>query len=85
MDTMPWSYYHHHSIDGRDPIPNNSTIDAINAVKRALDIQPDHPLSLHLLLHLMEPSGRPRDAEAVADALRIATPKGIGEEEESSS
>ena len=78
MDTMPWSYYDRHRIDGKDPVPKNATIDAINSCKRALEVQPEHPLALHLLIHLMEPSGRPQDAEGFADALRMATPKGSG-------
>ena len=50
MDTMPWNYY-------ITPLqPKNLTINAINAFETALTIHPEHPMAIHLNIHINEAS-----------------------------
>ncbi len=48
MDTMPWDYW---TADGS---PKPETEEVLMALERALNATPDHPLALHLWIHVVE-------------------------------
>ncbi len=68
MDLWPWDLW---SADGT---PRAETPAIVARLQRVLAEQPDHPLACHLLIHAVEASPRPQDAEAAADALRARVP-----------
>lgn len=63
MNTMPWNYW---SDDG---IAKPETSAVIASLERVLEVEPDHPLALHLYIHALEASNDPGRAEAAADRL----------------
>ena len=68
MNTMPWNYW---SDDG---IAKPETSAVIASLDRVLDVEPDHPLALHLYIHALEASNDPGRAEAAADRLTDLVP-----------
>lgn len=68
MNTMPWNYW---SDDG---IAKPETSAVIESLDRVLDVEPDHPLALHLYIHALEASNDPGRAEAAADRLADLVP-----------
>ena len=68
MNTMPWNYW---SDDG---IAKPETSEVIAALDRVLDVEPNHPLALHLYIHALEASNDPGRAEAAADRLANLVP-----------
>ena len=63
MNTMPWDYW---SDNG---IAKPETTAVIESLERVLEVEPDHPLALHLYIHALEASNDPSRAEAAADRL----------------
>ena len=68
MNTMPWNYW---SDDG---IAKPETSAVIASLDRVLDVEPNHPLALHLYIHALEASNDPGRAEAAADRLANLVP-----------
>ena len=68
MNTMPWNYW---SDDG---IAKPETSAVIAALDRVLDVEPNHPLALHLYIHALEASNNPGRAEPAADRLANLVP-----------
>ena len=68
MNTMPWDYW---SDDG---IAKPETTSVIESLDRVLEVEPDHPLALHLYIHALEASNDPSRAEAAADRLLSLVP-----------
>lgn len=50
MNNMPWNYW----LDNGDPKPE--TIKVINSLEKVLEIDPNHPLAIHLYIHAVEAS-----------------------------
>ncbi|MDX1581805.1 MAG: hypothetical protein R3360_09305, partial [Alphaproteobacteria bacterium] len=69
MDTSPWDYWQR---DFTTPHPHIAP--AIAAVEKVLEANLDHPLAIHLYIHLMEPSQMPERAEPYADRLAPLMP-----------
>lgn len=69
MNLQPWDYW---EADGTTPKGHGGEI--AGTLKRALELDPDHPAAAHLFIHAVEASAHPEDAEAVADRLRGAAP-----------
>lgn len=69
MNLQPWDYW---EADGRTPKGNGARI--VDALSRALALEPDHVGAAHLYIHALEGSATPEKAEAVADRLRGAAP-----------
>jgi hypothetical protein len=63
MDLRPWGYWM------RDGKPYEGTAEIVAAIESVLERNPNHPLALHLYIHLMEPTETPEKAEAAADRL----------------
>ena len=68
MNTMPWNYW---SDDG---IAKPETSAVIASLDRVLDVEPNHPLALHLYIHALEASNDPGRAETAADRLANLVP-----------
>lgn len=68
MNTMPWNYW------SDDLTAKPATQQVIAQLERVLDIEPDHPLALHLYIHALEASSEPERAEAAADRLTDLVP-----------
>jgi len=64
MDLSPWDYWER---DFRTAKPHIAK--AIAAIEKVLGENPDHAGSIHLYIHLTEPSRTPERAEAYADRL----------------
>jgi tetratricopeptide (TPR) repeat protein len=64
MDTDPWNYW---TNDGN---PRTYTADVLALIERALALDPDHPLGLHLHIHALEASQQP--GRAVPSGERLA-------------
>jgi tetratricopeptide (TPR) repeat protein len=69
MDLSPWDYW---KPGGREPNPQSLPI--VPALERVLARNPDHPGAIHLYIHAVEASDRPKRAEPYADRLRGAMP-----------
>ena len=69
MDLSPWDYW---KPGGREPNPQSVPI--VPALERVLARNPDHAGAIHLYIHAVEASDRPRRAEPYADRLRGAIP-----------
>lgn len=69
MDLSPWDYW---KPGGRAPNPQSAPI--VPTLERVLARSPDHPGAIHLYIHAVEASDRPRRAEPYADRLRNAIP-----------
>lgn len=67
MNTSPWDYW---NLDGS---PKGPTPSAVEALSRAVELDPRHPGALHYWIHLMEPR-HPERAEDAADTLRGLMP-----------
>ena len=69
MDLSPWNYW---KPGGREPNPQSRPI--VPTLERVLARNPDHPGAIHLYIHAVEASDRPKRAEPYADRLRGAIP-----------
>jgi tetratricopeptide (TPR) repeat protein len=69
MDLSPWNYW---KPGGRDPNPQSVPI--VPTLERVLARNPNHPGAIHLYIHAVEASDRPKRAEPYADRLRGAVP-----------
>jgi predicted Zn-dependent protease len=63
MDLRPWNYW------TRDGLPYDETKEAIASLEYVLARNKNHPLALHLWIHLWESTDTPERAEAEADRL----------------
>lgn len=71
MDLRPWDLW---TSSGS---PQPGTEEVLETLERVLELDPDHPLGLHLYIHAVEASPHPERARAAADRLRYLAP-GIG-------
>jgi tetratricopeptide (TPR) repeat protein len=69
MDLSPWNYW---KPGGREPNPQSAPI--VPTLERVLARNPNHPGAIHLYIHAVEASDRPKRAEPYADRLRGAIP-----------
>jgi tetratricopeptide (TPR) repeat protein len=69
MDLSPWDYW---KVGGREPNPQSVPI--VPTLERVLARNPSHPGAIHLYIHAVEASDRPKRAEPYADRLRNAIP-----------
>ena len=69
MDLSPWDYW---KPGGREPNPQSVPI--VPTLERVLARNPNHPGAIHLYIHAVEASDRPKRAEPHADRLRGAIP-----------
>ena len=69
MDLSPWDYW---KPGGREPNPQSVPI--VPTLERVLARNPNHPGAIHLYIHAVEASDRPKRAEPYADRLRGAIP-----------
>jgi tetratricopeptide (TPR) repeat protein len=70
-DLRPWDLW---TAEG-EPLPGTGEL--IEALRTVLALDPKHPLGNHLLIHAVEASPRPEQADAAADMLRDLQP-GLG-------
>jgi tetratricopeptide (TPR) repeat protein len=70
MDLSPWDYWK--KPDGREPNPQSVSV--VPTLERVLARNPNHPGAIHLYIHAVEASDRPKRAEPYADRLRGAIP-----------
>ena len=68
MDLEPWAYYDYD--DRQNPIAKPLTQKVIDSLQKALTLEPLHPLALHLMIHIMEPSNQPQQAVNAGEVLR---------------
>lgn len=69
MDTQPWDYW---KPGGKEP--KGRTADVQKRLEGVLAKKPDHPMAIHLYIHLVEASDRPERAEPYADRLAALMP-----------
>jgi tetratricopeptide (TPR) repeat protein len=69
MDTQPWDYW---QPGGKEP--KGRTADVQKRLEGVLAKKPDHPMAIHLYIHLVEASDRPERAEPYADRLAVLMP-----------
>ena len=71
MGTSPWRYYAEGAPKSLDSLRPGGPRRALQAVDRALALDAEHPLALHLLIHLLEqlPGGGGPRCRTAADAL----------------
>ena len=69
MDLSPWDYW---KPGGREPKPQSVPI--VPTLERVLARKPNHAGAIHLYIHAVEASDRPKRAEPYADRLRGAIP-----------
>ena len=69
MDLSPWDYW---KPGGREAKPQSVPI--VPTLERVLARNPNHPGAIHLYIHAVEASDRPKRAEPYADRLRGAVP-----------
>ena len=69
MDLSPWDYW---KPGGREANPQSAPI--VPTLERVLARNPDHAGAIHLYIHAVEASDRPKRAEPYADRLRGAIP-----------
>jgi tetratricopeptide (TPR) repeat protein len=69
MDLSPWNYW---QKGGHEPNPHGAAI--VPTLERVLARDPDHMGAIHLYIHAVEASDRPRRAEPYADRLRGKVP-----------
>ena len=69
MDLSPWDYW---MPGGQRPNPQSEPI--VPTLERVLTRSPDHAGAIHLYIHAVEASDRPKRAEPYADRLRGAIP-----------
>src|SRR5262245_29272670 len=70
MDLSPWDYWKKPA--GREPNPQSVPI--VPTLERVLARNPNHAGAIHLYIHAVEASDRPKRAEPYADRLRNAIP-----------
>jgi tetratricopeptide (TPR) repeat protein len=70
MDLSPWDYWKKPA--GREPNPQSVPI--VPTLERVLARTPNHAGAIHLYIHAVEASDRPKRAEPYADRLRNAIP-----------
>ena len=70
MDLSPWDYWKKPA--GREPNPQSVPI--VPTLERVLAHNPNHAGAIHLYIHAVEASDRPKRAEPYADRLRNAVP-----------
>jgi len=72
MKLTPWDYYTRHATSPHEwdfsSLKDNAK-EAVDVVKRVLNDNEDHPLALHLWVHLLEASDKAEDSAAAADKL----------------
>ena len=68
MDTDPWNYW---TNDGN---PRPYTADVLALIERALALDPDHPMALHLHIHAIEASQDPARAVRSGERLGAVVP-----------
>lgn len=67
MNTSPWSY---HTSSSNSLIKRTALAEEVyDVLKGVLARNPEHPLALHLFIHLIENGPNPSEAEAAADML----------------
>jgi len=71
MDLRPWNQW----TTAGDPNPG--TLEVLATLDAVMEVQPDHPLALHLYIHATEASNDPGRADVAADRLRDLQP-GLG-------
>lgn len=71
MDLRPWDLW------TRDGQPQPGTNRIVATLERVMEIDPRHPLALHLYIHAVEASPKPGKADGAADTLRDLQP-GLG-------
>ena len=71
MDLRPWDLW----TDDGQPQPGTNRI--VATLERVMEINPRHPLALHLYIHAVEASPTPGRADRAADTLRDLQP-GLG-------
>lgn len=71
MDLRPWDLW------TKEGAPQPGTDEIVATLERVLEIDPRHPLALHLYIHAVEASPDPGRALAAADTLRDLQP-GLG-------
>jgi tetratricopeptide (TPR) repeat protein len=69
MDLSPWDYW---KPGGHEPNPQSAPI--VPTLERVLNRNPNHFGAIHLYIHAVEASDRPKRAEPYADRLRGAIP-----------
>lgn len=69
MDLSPWDYW---KLGGREARPQSAPI--VPTLERVLARNPNHIGAIHLYIHAVEASDRPKRAEPYADRLRGAVP-----------
>jgi tetratricopeptide (TPR) repeat protein len=69
MDLSPWDYW---GPGGHEPHPQSVPI--VPTLERVLARNANHPGAIHLYIHAVEASDRPKRAEPYADRLRGAVP-----------
>lgn len=68
MDLQPWDLWTH------DKKSKGHTLKIIALLEHALKIDPNHPGANHLLIHAVEASAHPEQADAAATVLRTLVP-----------
>jgi tetratricopeptide (TPR) repeat protein len=68
LELNPWDQW---TLDGK---PKSGTDEVIRVLKATLARAPHHPMALHLLIHTLEGSPHPEDADAAAEFLRTYAP-----------
>ena len=68
MDLRPWGYW---MPDGE---PYEGTKEIVSIIESVFERNPNHPLALHLYIHLMEPTETPEKAEVASDRLLALMP-----------
>ncbi len=71
MNEHPWDLWEH------DGTARPWTAGIVSVLERTLELDPDHPLALHLYIHAVEASADPGAADDAADRLRNLMP-GLG-------
>jgi tetratricopeptide (TPR) repeat protein len=71
MNEHPWDLWEN---DGR---ARPWTAGIVSVLEQTLDLEPEHPLALHLYIHAVEASQEPQLADEAADRLRTMMP-GLG-------
>ena len=67
MDTTPWDYW----LENGEPRPE--TVEVMETLEAALEVDPDHPGAAHFYIHIVEKE-RPELAEDYADRLGTVAP-----------
>jgi predicted Zn-dependent protease len=68
MDLRPWGYW------SRDGQPYEGTAEVVSLIERVIERNPQHPLALHLYIHLIESTEKVDKAEVAADRLLTLMP-----------